>query len=167
MAKRKTQSQNLSPTILNRRAHRDYQITESLECGIELTGTEVKSIRHGRVSLAEGFARVDPRSRELYLYNVDISPYPQASEQFQHEPKRPRKLLARRREIERMFGYTTGKGVTLVPIKDVFRRAAASKSKSASAWANANRTNAKTSKRKKPTAKCAAPCHAAKCSNQV
>ncbi|MFW6059530.1 MAG: SsrA-binding protein SmpB [Phycisphaeraceae bacterium] len=122
MAKRKQQLQNLSPTILNRRAHRDYQIVETLECGIALTGTEVKSIRQGRVSLAEGFARTDPRTRELYLYNVDISPYPQAAPEFQHEPKRPRKLLARRREIERLFGHTTSKGVTLIPTKMYFVR---------------------------------------------
>ena len=122
MAKRKTHLQNLSPTILNRRAHRDYQVLETLECGIALTGTEVKSIRQGRVSLAEGFARTDPRTRELYLYNVDVSPYPQASAEFQHEPKRPRKLLARRREIERLFGHTTSKGITLVPTKMYFVR---------------------------------------------
>ena len=122
MAKKKQQTQNFSPTILNRRAQRDYRILETIECGIELTGTEVKSIRRGRVALAEGFAKPDERDRQLYLYNVDISHYPQAAEQFQHEPRRPRKLLARRREIESLFGTITDKGITLVPTKMYFVR---------------------------------------------
>ena len=122
MAKKpKAQSPNFSPTILNRRARHDYQILETLECGIVLTGTEVKSVRQGKVSLAEGFARPETHTRELYLYNVDISPYAQASVD-QHEPKRPRKLLARRRQVASLIGHLSDKGITLVPTKMYFVR---------------------------------------------
>lgn len=123
MAKGKQQQpQNLSPTIVNRRARHDYHLIETLECGIALTGTEVKSIRLGRVSLAEGFARTDPRSGEMFLYNVDIAAYPQAGPEHQHEPRRPRKLLLHRRELNRLAGHLTAKGVTLIPTRVYFVR---------------------------------------------
>lgn len=122
MAKSKQQPQNLSPTILNRRARHDYQLIETVECGLALRGTEVKSIRLGRVSLAEGFAQAETHSGELYLYNVDISPYPQAGPEHQHEPRRPRKLLVHRRERERLKGHLSAKGITLVPTKMYFVR---------------------------------------------
>lgn len=110
---------NLSPRIVNRRAFHDYHISEKLEVGIVLVGSEVKSIRHGQVSLAEGFARVDPGLRELLLYNVDIAAYPQAGDR-NHEPKRPRKLLARKSQINKLLAATTAKGVTLVPLAMYF-----------------------------------------------
>lgn len=122
MAKGKQKPQNLSPTILNRRARYDYHLVETLECGLALTGTEVKSIRLGRVSLAEGFARPETHTGELYLYNVDISPYPQAGPEHQHEPRRPRKLLLHRRERDRLLGHLGAKGTTLVPTKMYFVR---------------------------------------------
>lgn len=124
MAKGKKKKQaelDHSPRMVNRRAHHDYQISEKLEVGLVLRGTEVKSIRMGRVSLTEGFARVDPRTGELYLHNVQIEPYPHAAGIHQHEPKRSRKLLAHRREIQRLEAETTGKGVTLVPLALYFR----------------------------------------------
>ena len=74
----KKSAEHASPRIVNRKATHDYHILEKLECGIMLTGSEVKSIRGGQVSLAEGYARVEPRDMGLYLYDVEISPYKQA-----------------------------------------------------------------------------------------
>ncbi len=116
----KKSSKDMSPRIVNRRAHFDFEITDKLEVGIELRGTEVKSIRNGQVSLAEGFASVDPRSKQLMLLNVEIAPYPHAGEN-QHEPKRARRLLAHRRQINDLMGQTTLKGVTLVPMAMYFK----------------------------------------------
>lgn len=112
---------NMSPRIANRRAFHDYHISEKLEVGIELRGTEVKSIRNGQVSLAEGFARVEPATGELILYNVEISHYPHAGEN-QHEPKRPRKLLAHKRQIHELADKTSSKGTTLIPLAMYFQR---------------------------------------------
>jgi len=119
--KRKDKSpESFSPRIVNRRAFHDYHISEKIECGMVLRGSEVKSIRNGLVSLAEGYARVEPGG-ELKLWNVDIAHYPQAGEN-QHEPKRPRRLLAHRRQIAQLEGKTSGKGVTLVPLALYFVR---------------------------------------------
>ena len=104
-----------SPRIVNRKARHDYHIVESLEVGISLRGSEVKSIRQGRASIAEGFARVEPKSMELWMYDVDIAAYDHASTDA-HDPKRPRKLLAHRKQIERLYGLTTAGGTTLVPL---------------------------------------------------
>ncbi|MFA9479277.1 SsrA-binding protein SmpB [Phycisphaerales bacterium AB-hyl4] len=112
---------NLNPRIENRRARHDYHILEKLETGIVLQGTEVKSIRLGQVSLAEGFARVDPRSGELYLHNVEIAPYPHAGIN-QHGPKQSRKLLAHKREIDKLAGFSASKGTTLIPLAIYFVR---------------------------------------------
>jgi len=117
----KAKSNNMSPRIVNRRAFHDYHISEKLEVGIVLRGSEVKSVRGGKVSLAEGFAQVDPRTLELFLINVDIGAYEQAGEN-QHEPKRWRKLLAHRRQIEQLQGKTSSKGTTLVPLAMYFVR---------------------------------------------
>jgi len=117
----KAKSTNLSPRIVNRRATHDYHISEKLETGIVLRGSEVKSIRQGKVSLAEGYAMVEPKTGELQLLNVDIAPYPQAGDD-QHEPKRPRRLLAHKRQIDQLAGQTTAKGVTLVPLAMYFVR---------------------------------------------
>lgn len=120
MAK-KTKPANLSPRIANRRAHHDYHISEKLEVGIALRGSEVKSVRNSQVSLAEGYCAVDPKTEELVLYNVDIALYPQAGDR-QHEPKRPRKLLAHKRQIRSLMGKTTAKGVTIVPLAMYFSK---------------------------------------------
>ena len=117
MANRK---ENLSPHIANRKALHDYFISDKLEVGIKLSGSEVKSIRNSQVSLAEGYARVDPNTMELYLHDVDIAMYPHAGVN-QHSPKAPRKLLAHRREIEKLLGATTKKGTTLVPLSMYFK----------------------------------------------
>ncbi len=122
MAKKK-KNESYSPRIVNRRALRDYQIDEKIECGIVLLGSEVKSIRLGQVSLAEGYARVEaPRGKgrtELWLYDIDIAAYSHASPES-HDPKRRRKLLAHRRQIESLLGSTTAKGTTLVPMAMYF-----------------------------------------------
>ena len=120
MAKRKKQKQNMEPRIENRRAKRDYNLSGHLECWIVLSGTEVKSVRHARVSLGEGYASVEPDTMELWLHNVDIALYPQAGP-LQHAPKNARKLLAHKQQIKKLFGATTAKGVTLIPTAMYFK----------------------------------------------
>jgi SsrA-binding protein len=99
---------------LNRKARYDYSIGESMEAGIVLTGTEIKSLRAGKVSLAQSFAR--PERGELWLINAYIAPY-EAGNRYNHEPTRPRKLLLHRDEINRLAGTVTQKGFTLVPLR--------------------------------------------------
>ena len=105
------------PIAQNRRARRDYIIEETLEAGIALMGTEVKSLRGGKVSLAEAYA--GPKDGDLYLLNCTIDEYPN-SRHFNHEPRRPRKLLVHRRERDRLLGAVKREGVTLVPLKIYF-----------------------------------------------
>ncbi|MBR5244345.1 MAG: SsrA-binding protein SmpB [Thermoguttaceae bacterium] len=102
----------------NRKARHDYDVLESLECGIELVGSEVKSLRCGTVSLAECYARV--RKNEVFLVNCDIPEYIDAN-RFNHKRKRDRKLLLHRREIERFAKRALEKGLTLVPLKLYFK----------------------------------------------
>lgn len=111
---------DFNPRIDNRRARHDYHIHEKLECGIVLMGSEVKAIRMGSVSLAEGFARVDSRDESLWLLNIDIGAYAQAGIN-QHAPKQPRKLLAHKREIRKLAGVLTQKKMTLVPLAMYFK----------------------------------------------
>ncbi|MEQ9455549.1 MAG: SsrA-binding protein SmpB [Phycisphaeraceae bacterium] len=118
---KKPKPEHFTPRIENRRARHDYHITDTLEVGIKLLGTEVKSIRNGQISLAEGFATIDPRTSRLMLLNVDISQYPQAGVN-QHPPRRPRILLAHKREITQLEGKLTAKGTTLVPLAMYFVR---------------------------------------------
>ena len=101
----------------NRRARHDYFILETYEAGIALTGTEVKSLRRGRASLQDSFARVE--KGELILYDLHISPY-EAGNIFNHEPKRPRRLLMHKQEIMRLYGKLREKGLTLIPLKIYF-----------------------------------------------
>jgi len=121
MAKRK-QDKTHAPRIENRRARHDYEILDKLEVGVELVGSEVKSIRQGSVSLAEGFAKVDPRHGNLELHNVDIAPYSHAHGANGHTPRRARRLLAHKREIARLIGQSHDKGVTLIPLSMYFKR---------------------------------------------
>ena len=97
----------------NKKARHDYFIEETYEAGITLTGTEIKSVRQGRVSLKESYARIE--KEEVILYGMNISPYEQGN-RFNTEPLRPRKLLLHKREIRKLIGYTTLKGLTLVPL---------------------------------------------------
>ncbi len=99
----------------NRKARFDYEILETFEAGLVLTGTEVKSIREGRVSLKDAY--VDVRNGELYLVNMYVAPYPMAAEMFQHDPERPRKLLLHRYEINRIIGKLSQRGLTAVPLR--------------------------------------------------
>jgi SsrA-binding protein len=103
----------------NRRALHEYLILEELEVGIALTGTEIKSVRAGRVNLREAYARVE--GGELWLYNAHISPY-DAGNRYNHEPTRKRKLLAHTREIGRLAGKASESGVTLIPLRLYDRR---------------------------------------------
>ncbi|WNC14361.1 SsrA-binding protein SmpB [Brevibacillus brevis] len=97
----------------NRKARHDYHIEQVFEAGIELTGTEIKSVRASRVQLKDSFARV--QNGELLLYNVHISPYEQGN-RFNHEPERTRRLLMRRLEILKLNGLIREKGYSLVPL---------------------------------------------------
>jgi SsrA-binding protein len=100
--------------VSNRRAYHSYQILEKLEAGLVLTGTEIKSIRAGLANLNNAFARIEKGG--VYLYDSDIQPYTRASH-TQHEPKRPRKLLLKKSEIQRLFEATSVKGQTLVALR--------------------------------------------------
>jgi SsrA-binding protein len=106
----------------NRKARHDYQILESFEAGVQLTGTEIKSIRQRRVTLDDSFARVD--GGELFLYNMHVSPYQQGG-RFNVEPARVRKLLMHRGEIDRLAGLLTQRRLTLVPLRLYQRRGVA------------------------------------------
>jgi SsrA-binding protein len=99
--------------VSNRKARHDYAILDTFEAGVVLTGTEVKSLRLGRASLLDGFATID--DGEVYLRNVHIPEYDQGS-WTNHEPRRVRKLLLHRAEIERLIGKTKESGLTLVPL---------------------------------------------------
>ena len=106
----------------NRKARRDYTIVEEVEAGIMLTGTEVKSLRLGRGSLVDAYAADE--DGDIYLYNADIPKYEQAALN-NHEPKRSRKLLAHKREIEKLRGRLTTRGYTLVPLQVYFKNGVA------------------------------------------
>ena len=102
----------------NRKAFHDYHLLESFEAGIVLLGTEVKAIREGRVNLRDSFARLE--DGEVFLYNVNISPYSHRG-YADHEPLRRRKLLLHRNEIRKLIGKTVEKGMTLVPVRMYFK----------------------------------------------
>lgn len=107
------------PVILNRRARHDYHILQTVEAGIALTGTEVKSLRAGRAQLAGAFARVE--RGEAWLHNAHIAEY-EFGNRLNHNPKRIRKLLLHRHEIERLTGQMTGKGCALIPLRMYFQK---------------------------------------------
>ena len=98
----------------NRRARFDYFIDDVVEAGLMLTGTEVKSLRNGRANIAESYAAVE--GRDIMLVNADIPPYVQAN-RFNHEPRRPRKLLLHRKQIDRLIGAVQREGLTIIPTK--------------------------------------------------
>ncbi|MGF6376476.1 SsrA-binding protein [Clostridiales Family XIII bacterium PM5-7] len=97
----------------NKKARHDYFIEEVYEAGIVLTGTEIKSVRAGKVSIKESYAKID--HGEMILFGMNISPYEQGN-RFNVDPLRPRKLLLHKQEIRKLIGYTTIKGLTLVPL---------------------------------------------------
>lgn len=98
----------------NKKARHDYTIEETFEAGVVLQGTEIKSIRNGRLNLKDSFARI--HKGEVYLHNMHISPYEQGNI-FNHDPTRARKLLLHRKEINQLIGQTQQKGYSLVPLK--------------------------------------------------
>jgi SsrA-binding protein len=103
----------------NRRARHEYEILSTIETGIELYGTEVKSMRAGKANLADAFARIE--KGQLWLHNCHISPYEHGN-RFNHEPLRPRRLLAHSNEIARLEQQMKEKGLTLIPLKLYFKR---------------------------------------------
>jgi len=103
--------------VTNRKAYRDYEILESVESGIELKGSEVKSLRAGKINLDDSFARSE--KEEVFLYNAHISHYTEAS-YLNVDPDRPRKLLLHKNQIQRIIGKLTQKGLTLIPLKIYF-----------------------------------------------
>lgn len=105
------------PVAQNRKARHNYFIEENLEAGLMLMGSEVKSLRRGRASIVEAYAA--EQNGELYLLNAQIPIY-EAANRFNHEPKRPRKLLLHRREADRLIGLVRRQGYTLVPLKLYF-----------------------------------------------
>lgn len=123
MSGKKKEKSN-EPEVLNRRAHHDYHILDTLEVGVKLVGTEVRSIRAGRCSIAEGYVRAEPDPPRLTLYGVHIEEYASAgppSSGRQHPSTRQRTLLAHKREIVKLAKATAEKGVTIVPLKMYFK----------------------------------------------
>ena len=110
--------QGLKMIARNRRARHDYHIEEIYEAGLVLTGTEVKSLRAGRASLTDGFGQIS--DHEVWLHNVHIPEYTQGT-WTNHEPRRTRKLLMHRREIDKLASETTERGLTLVPLALYFK----------------------------------------------
>jgi SsrA-binding protein len=102
----------------NRRARHRYELIETYECGIELLGTEVKSLRDGKAQLVDSYAVID--RGDVWLRNAHIPPYPPAADQ-NHDPERPRKLLLHRYEIERLVGRIQRRGLTMVPTRIYFK----------------------------------------------
>jgi SsrA-binding protein len=120
-SKKSSQKQGTKRTIAsNRRAYHEYHVLETFEAGIVLTGTEIKSVRQGKVSLTESFARIE--NEEIFLYGSQIAPYAQGGI-YNHQQDRVRKLLMRKEEIRRLLGKTKEKGLTLIPLKMYFDRA--------------------------------------------
>lgn len=107
-----------APTVDNRRARFEYEFLERIEAGIVLTGTEIKSVRGGQTSISEAYARI--RDGELWLLSMYVPPYKQGS--FSNvEPNRPRKLLVHRKDIDRLAGRISEKGLTLIPTRLYFK----------------------------------------------
>jgi len=102
----------------NRRARFEYHLEDRMEAGIALTGTEVKSLRHGQCSINE--AHVGPRKGEIFLYNCHIGEYSPAGAHLQHEPMRPRRLLLHKKQIDKLLGAVTRDGYTIIPTRLYF-----------------------------------------------
>ena len=137
---RRVVSAPMADIATNKQAAYRYHLLEKWECGLVLTGTEVKSLRGGKAQLKDGYAQV--QNGEVWLHNVHIPPYGPATRE-NHEPERPRKLLMHRREIERLIGKTREKGLTLVPTRLYFKGRAR---RSRSRW-RAARTSATSARR--------------------
>jgi SsrA-binding protein len=115
---KKKADENERVIAVNRKAKFEYEILDTLECGIMLVGSEVKSLRTGKLTLEEAYGRV--KQGEVWLIGCDIPEYVQAN-QFNHDPRRPRKLLMHRREIKKFANRAFEQGLTLVPLKMYFK----------------------------------------------
>ena len=113
------QEENERLVAQNRRARHEYEVLDTIECGIVLVGSEVKTLRNGRVTLDEAYGKV--KGSEVWLMQCDIPEYTEAN-RFNHDPQRPRKLLMHRREIEKHASKAFEKGLTLIPLKLYFKR---------------------------------------------
>jgi SsrA-binding protein len=118
-ASKKDNDEGLKNITRNKRAFHEYLIQDKLECGIALTGTEVKSLRAGHASLEDAYARL--QDGEVWLIGCDIPEY-EMGNVYNHKPKRPRKLLLHRREIAKFVGKASQRGFTLVPLRMYFKR---------------------------------------------
>jgi SsrA-binding protein len=121
VAKKKKESQNPNERVIseNRKARHDYLVLDTLECGLVLVGSEVKSLRDGSVSITEAYGKII--NNEVWLIGADVPEYREAN-RFNHKPKRPRKLLIHRREYRRFAMRAYEKGLTLVPLKLYFNQ---------------------------------------------
>jgi SsrA-binding protein len=115
--KSKTAPDGVRVVAENRKARHNFEVIDTLECGVVLVGSEVKSLRAGKISLEEAYGRV--RDDEVWLMGCDIAEYAQATA-WQHQPKRPRKLLLHRRQVQKFARQAHEKGLTLVPLKVYF-----------------------------------------------
>jgi SsrA-binding protein len=115
--KAKSSSDGVRSVADNRKARHNFEVIDTLECGVVLVGSEVKSLRAGKISLEEAYGRV--RDDEVWLIGCDIAEYAQATA-WQHDPKRPRKLLLHRRQVQKFARQAHEKGLTLVPLKVYF-----------------------------------------------
>jgi len=113
----------IKPVCRNKKAYHDYFIEETVEAGIVLNGTEVKSLRLGRANIKDSYARIS--NEEVFIVNAHISPYEQADSFNAQEPRRTRKLLLHKKEIQRLIGKTRVKGYTLIPTMIYFKRGVA------------------------------------------
>ena len=118
-SKKDDANKNDKPIAQNRKARYEYEVLDTLECGIVLVGSEVKSLRNGRMSIDEAYGRVD--RGEVWLIGMDIQEYSFANQQ-NHDPRRRRKLLLHRREIQKFASSAYEKNLTLVPLKMYFKR---------------------------------------------
>jgi SsrA-binding protein len=118
MAKQKPPDSDIRVICRNKRALHEYEVQDSLECGLVLTGTEVKSLREGQASLEDAYAKVE--AGEVWLIGSDVPEYSMGN-RMNHKPKRPRKLLLHKREIARFAGKASQRGFTLVPLKLYFK----------------------------------------------
>ena len=119
MARAEQEKEDVESIARNKRARHDYEIMETWEAGLVLTGTEVKSLRNGKANISDAYGIV--KDGEVYLLNLHIAPYEQGT-YYNHEPTRTRKLLLHRREIRRMIGSVERQGLTLVPLELYFKR---------------------------------------------
>ncbi len=117
--KDKTKARKSSVVVNNKKAFHEYLVLETFKAGIVLTGTEIKSIRGGKVSMNDSHARI--QNNEVWLYGLQISPYEQGTH-YNHQPDRVRKLLLTKQEIKKLIGKTKESGLTLIPLKLYFER---------------------------------------------